>query len=272
MLTPGTPVKRFDPKEYWESRLSGNFELKAVGYSLLGRRYNEWMYRVRRKVFLREARAIKRNWARSRIFDIGSGTGFYLRLWRELGAKEIWGADLTSAAVRKLNESFPGLPVVQLDIGERLERPIGSFDAVSIFDVLFHVVDDDRYETAIQNLSEIIFPGGYLLLSDNFVHAKPTRSEHHISRTKVLIEGTLERNGFEIVRRTPMFVLMNEPVDTTSRIRRLSWTVFLKCVSQSEVVGYITGFLLYPLELVLTRLCRESATTEIMICRRKQSR
>ena len=48
MSLPGTP---FDNKRYWETRLREHYSLAGVGYLRLGRRYNEWMYRVRGHVF-----------------------------------------------------------------------------------------------------------------------------------------------------------------------------------------------------------------------------
>jgi SAM-dependent methyltransferase len=272
MGSPETSTKRFDPKEYWESRLSDDFALQGVGYSLLGQHYNEWMYRVRRRVFLREARLVRRHWNSAQILDIGSGTGFYLQRWQELGATNISGADMTSVAVSNLARTFPEFSIHQLDIGENDSGALGKFDAISIFDVLFHIVEEDRFLTAVRNLGKLIRPGGYLFLSDNFIHVNPTRSDHHVSRAKTVIEDSLVESGFEIVRRRPMFVLMNEPVDTTSPIRHLAWKVFLKCVSQSELLGNISGALLYPLELTLTRFCDESATTEMMICRKRSDR
>ena len=48
VTSPGGP---FDNREYWESRLRQQYSLAGVGYLRLGRRFNEWMYRVRGEVF-----------------------------------------------------------------------------------------------------------------------------------------------------------------------------------------------------------------------------
>ena len=47
-------------------------------------------------------------------------------------------------------------------------------------DVLFHIVDDDRYMRALSNLASLLNVGGVLLLSENLVsRAKPRRPSGH---------------------------------------------------------------------------------------------
>ena len=50
----------FDNREYWETRLREHYSLAGVGYLRLGRRYNEWMYRVRGAVFDRVVAGLDR--------------------------------------------------------------------------------------------------------------------------------------------------------------------------------------------------------------------
>ena len=37
----------FDPKSYWEKRLTANYNLRGVGDRRFGHTYNGWLYRVR---------------------------------------------------------------------------------------------------------------------------------------------------------------------------------------------------------------------------------
>ena len=77
--------------------------------------------------------------------------------------------------------------------------------------------------------------------------------------------------GFEIVHRVPMFVIMAQPLDTSSVIERFLWRLLTYPMRKSEVFGFIAGSLLFPIEMALTRLFRESPTTEIMVCRKVKS-
>jgi SAM-dependent methyltransferase len=60
------------------------------------------MYRVRREVFLREAAALGLDPHSARVLDVGSGTGFSIRRWLELGVGSITGCDLAESAVERL--------------------------------------------------------------------------------------------------------------------------------------------------------------------------
>jgi SAM-dependent methyltransferase len=261
-------VTEFDAKQYWETRLAANPGLRGVGFVRLGRQYNDWLYRVRRQVFPRRLRALDTRMDGLDVLDIGSGTGFYLDRWRELGVRSVVGTDLAEVAVQALRRSHPGTEVHQVDIGGDLGPLSGrTFGIVSAFDVLFHIVEDDRFEAAIKHVRSLLEPGGLFVWSDNFVHQQTVRIPHQSSRSLDFIERTLASSGFEVVERRPMFVLMNGPADTRSPLLKGWWLALRGAVSLGEPVGWTLGALLYPLELLLTRLLKESPSTELMICR-----
>jgi SAM-dependent methyltransferase len=262
-------MSSFQPSAYWEERLRANFDWKGVGFTSLGRNYNRWMYRLRRKVFLRAAHSIPLKWEAARVLDIGSGTGFYIGLWKQLGAQSVAGCDLTDFAVQRLRQAYPDEKFIQLDIGEKLQcEPGETCDAISAFDVLFHIVDDSRYRQAIQNIHAMLAEGGWFLLSDLFVHNETKRSEHMVARSLDDVERTLTSAGFRIVSRKPVFALMNEPLDCSNRTYVFLWKAFSRVIRTSDLVGYLAGACLSPLDLYLTTVMHESPTTEIMICRK----
>ena len=43
------------------------------------------MYKIRRQVVIREVRSLGVDCSHASILDVGSGTGFYLEIWKELG-------------------------------------------------------------------------------------------------------------------------------------------------------------------------------------------
>ena len=271
MSLPGTP---FDNKRYWEARLREHYSLAGVGYLRLGRRYNEWMYRVRGEVFARVVAGLGAgNWGLGkRVLDVGAGTGFYVERWMRLGA-EVTGLDLTEVAVGELSRCFPAARFVQADIGGPLaEVPLapGSFDAVSAFDVLFHIVDDAAYARAFQNIAALLRPEGWFLWSDNFLRHPTERVAHQVSRSLGESTAAVEAAGFQVIERVPMFVLMNYPADTTSKLARWGWTAMVAPAALAEPIGWAVGALLYPLETALVRRLRESPSTEVMLCRKRE--
>ena len=274
MTSPGTP---FDNKEYWETRLREHYTLAGVGYLRLGRRYNEWMYRIRGEVFDRVVdglgsgeRGAGSGWPGGSVLDVGAGTGFYVDRWKRLGAR-VTGLDLTDVAVEELSRCFPDNRFVRADIGGPFEqvplRP-ASFDVVSAFDVLFHIVDDAAYGRAFRNIASLLRPGGWLLWSDNFLRHPAERATHQVSRSLAESTRCVEDAGFEVVKRVPMFVLMNFPADSTSNLARWAWKAMAGVAMLGEPLGWVLGAALYPIERLLVRARRESPSTELMACRR----
>lgn len=271
----------FQTREYWERRLRDHFSLEGVGYLRLGRRFNEWMYRIRGEVFDAVVAELAgrpggltggRAGDPPRVLDVGSGTGFYVDRWLRRGAQTT-GVDLTEVAVERLRLRFPAARFLQADIGAPLAGPLeaeaGSFDVVSAFDVLFHIVDDGQYARALENIATLLRPGGWFLWSDNFVHRPTVRVAHQVSRSLGEAEAALAAAGLEVVERRPMFVLMNYPADTGSRLAGMAWTALMAPALVSDRLGGLLGAALYPLERRLVGRRRESPSTEVMICRRR---
>jgi SAM-dependent methyltransferase len=270
-------MAQFDARDYWERRLQHNHGLVGVGFLRLGKGYNTWLYRLRRSIFLRRMRATGMDLAGAEVLDVGAGTGFYVERWRELGVRKVVGLDLTTVATERLRRRFPADEFHNLDIGGELGEDAGllagrQFDAVSCFDVLFHIVDNERFETAIQNIAALIRPGGLFVFSDYFVHpevmGRSMQSPHRISRSLDHFQDVLKRSSFEVVERRPVFFLMNEPVDSGSRLAKARWFAIAGPVAVHNALGTLVGAILYPLEWLLVTVRKESPATEMMICRK----
>jgi len=261
----------FAHQAYWEARLREEYSLAGVGYLRLGRRFNTWMYRIRGEVFDRVVSSLDVDWSTASVLDIGAGTGFYVERWQQVGVPRITGADLTEVAITRLRARWPDHPFVQLDIGTGTPLPdsLGPFTAISAFDVLFHIVDDDAWARSFRNIAALLEPGGWFLWSDNFLRHGTERIRHQVSRSLAESERQVQDAGFEIVSRVPMFVLMNYPADTTSRLARWAWTAMVTPAALSDHAGGALGALLHPLEKRLVRRLRESPSTELMVCRKK---
>jgi SAM-dependent methyltransferase len=269
-MSESTSQQPFDPAQYWEQRLAERYTLGSVGWTGLGESFNRWCYAVRRRVFERAVREVLdlRNAGALRVLDVGSGTGFYLDEWRRLGIRQITGSDLTATAVERLRARFPAVAIERLDIGEaRSEAPGETYDAVSVMDVLYHLVDDERYRQATRNLAARLAPGGVLLMTENLVTQQHTGRDQ-ISRTRAAVFAMLEEAGLERVRERPVFFLMNTPVSSRSRLLDRWWHLVVRLVSRRDVVGWALGAALFPLEVLLTRVLPQGPSTKIMAWRR----
>ena len=262
--------KPFVAREYWEKRLLDKWGLDGVGHISYGRPYNEWAYRIRKKVFLRQVCALPLDFQQVSVLDIGSGTGFWLQVWRSLGVRTLTGLDLTEVAVRKLRDKYPDVQVIQQDISDpkALLGQIGQFDVISAIDVLYHITSDRDLCQAISNIAALLKPGGYFIFSENLVHYKAPREQHFVSRTLDDVTQVLSLQGLRIQRRVPVFVCMNAPIDASSTVPRFLWRVAMAPVRYVPTLGHIYGAALFPVELALTRLLREGPSTELVICQK----
>ena len=253
-------------KAYWEARLRADYSLGGVGYIGLGEAFNRWSYRVRRHVLRRTLRTLDLTRDAS-VLDVGSGTGFMVDVWRTAGFRRVEGCDLTSVAVEGLSQRFPSTRFLTVDISGSNVPYLEQFDAVSANDVLYHIVDDAAYRRALTNISEALRPGGYFVFSENFLHGPTQRSEHQVSRSLDEITHMLVEAGFDVIARRPLFVLMNSPIDSRSRLLHFWWRHLARVLRRGRLGG-VFGAMLYGPELGLIRIIKEGPSSEVMVCRR----
>jgi 2-polyprenyl-3-methyl-5-hydroxy-6-metoxy-1,4-benzoquinol methylase len=265
------PATDFDTREYWEQRLAEHDGLGGVGWLGLGESFNRWMYAVRAKSF---AWAVRRTagpqTSSLRVLDVGSGTGFYLDRWVDLGARSVTGSDLTDVAVERLQARRPGIEVMQMDItAKEMPSDLGPFDAVSAMDVLFHIVDEDAYARAVHNLAGLLGQDGLLFLSENLVSGGAERGRHQVSRGRKKIISLLNDVGLETLELTPVFWLMNTPLDAGGRLLPLWWRAVSRAAGTHDGIGFVLGGVLYGPELLLIRTQPDGPSTKLLVARKR---
>src|SRR5207244_3027728 len=155
----------YTPSKYW-SDLHVRRDLSAVGQSGLNSAMNQQLYRIWARNL---RRFLKRNGVQRigpTAFEVGAGTGYWLPLWRELGAGRIDGCDLVPSAVDDLNSRFgPSGGFIVLDLGDE-KVGLDCYDFVACMDVLLHITDDAKFDRALANLARLVAPGGRLLMKE----------------------------------------------------------------------------------------------------------
>jgi 2-polyprenyl-3-methyl-5-hydroxy-6-metoxy-1,4-benzoquinol methylase/Tfp pilus assembly protein PilF len=210
------PADGYDPKTYWENRLSRHYDLSGVGHLDLGETYNRYMYRLRRWRLERRLPALGISVCGKRVLDVGAGTGYFMGFWKEGGPARLEAVDITDTAVARLAERFPEAEVHKLDISAPGARIPGTFDLVSAFDVLFHIVDDDGFVRALEFIARHLAPGGHAVLGVGYTAAQtPQSNAHYRARTERVYRTQFDRLGLQVVAAEPLFVTMNAPLDPT---------------------------------------------------------
>ena len=123
----------YQPKQYWERRLSQHFDLQGVGHIAFSTAYNGWLFRRKRRCM---GQFFKNRDLRGKdVLDIGCGTGFFVEWYLRQGAK-VTGVDITTVSVETLSTKFDADFQVA-DITDPSFSVHGLFDIVNMWDVIF---------------------------------------------------------------------------------------------------------------------------------------
>ena len=194
----------YRPQEFWEQRLSEQFDLRGTGETGLSLAYNRACYVLRADV-LDAALARSRFDPRGRrVLDVGCGTGFWTDYYIRRGA-DYTGVDIAAVSVERLAARYPEQRFVRADVSETV--PGGPYDLVNAFDVLYHITDDVRWEAALRQLAAALATAGLLLVTDAFT--RMPGAEHNVMRPLARYLSVLEAAGLRRIDLRPTHVLLN---------------------------------------------------------------
>jgi len=207
----------YDPREFWDQRLSEHFDLRGTGETGLSLAYNQACYDLRRHVLTRALDEAGFDPRGKRVLDVGCGTGFFTALYLDRGA-DVTGLDIAPTSIERLQARHPQ---AHFRLGDVSEAEIGErFDLVNAFDVLYHVTDDARWAQAVRHLALAVVPDGLLLLTDTFAKL-PGLASHNVARPLTRYREILVAHGLEIQSVHPTHVLLNRELGPFRPLNRL---------------------------------------------------
>jgi 2-polyprenyl-3-methyl-5-hydroxy-6-metoxy-1,4-benzoquinol methylase len=262
----------FDREAYWAERYRV-IDLSRSGHIDLPVAYNRWLYRRKRECLFRDLRRAGFRPEGASVLEIAAGTGVYVEAWKRAGVGRLVGIDISQAATEALRARFPGYAFHKRDLGEPdLAALTGAgFDLVTAVDMLYHIVEDDRFPVALANLSATVKPGGLLAIHDVF----PNRGELDFGylklRTLDAYAKALDRAGFDIVSRTPTFFSAVQASDGKDAAAQARWdAVWDRCTAPLiRRAPRLAGAFTYALDRALGAFLREGPSFEMLICRRR---
>lgn len=183
-----TTDKSFDAGAYWQGRVAAGADLGVVGHRSMGPVYNRHIYERRLEV-LQEmlSRHLHKPVADLRVLDIGCGNGFYTDYWAVRGVREYVGVDISLATIGHLAQRFPDYRFVHQDITESSApalADLGRFDLVTVFDVFYHIVDDERFANAVAAVASLAAPSARVLVMDNLFERRYQLTRHMVYRPR----------------------------------------------------------------------------------------
>jgi len=248
------PQAEFDAGAYWKNRLRNNFDLTGVGFLRRSQAYNSWVYRARTRQLDRVFTVHDLPLRGRAVLDIGCGTGYFIEHWLIRGADPVVGVDVTEVSVERLKERYPENRFYCADVSAPTLDIVGTFDYVSIFDVLYHIVDDRRFEQAVANLARLCRPGARVIVTDMF-GARTTEVVRHVrNRSAERYRDVFSRHGFVLRTLQPLFFTLMPPTRLANRAAfwagTLSWEA-LTLPARWQPLGHLWGASLYGVDTLL---------------------
>lgn len=195
--------------------------------------------------------------ANPKIFELGSGGGFWVEFFRQLSPSLFLGSDLSPTAVDRLRSRYPSCSFISMDdpsAGWEQMRQHGPFDLCLAIDVLYHIVDDASWRMALSALCENCNPDGWLLLADYFYEQpRESSSASHVKwRPIQAYLDVLDEYNFQVIHIQPIFYFLNRIVNGPWKDHTGLTAVFLKhMISNKLGLGVLCG-----LDSVITKFAR----------------
>jgi len=238
----------YRPKEFWEQRLAEQFDLRGTGETGLPLAYNRACYTLRAEVLTAALARAGVSPSAARVLDVGCGTGFWTEYYSTRGARYT-GVDIAQVSVDRLAARYPAQRFERADVSEGV--PAGPYDVVNVFDVLYHVTDDARWQAALRHLAGAVAPGGLLLVTDVFAD-RGQLAEHNIMRPLSRYMEVLSGQGLTREQLLPTHVLLNRHLGPWRFLNRAP------------------GLLLAADRMLLgIGLGNDTGTNKLLVCRRR---
>ena len=231
------PGGEYQPRDFWQERLAGQFDLRGTGHPGLSAEYNARCYDLR--AFVLDTALAKHEVpvAGRDVLDAGSGSGFFVEHFLAKGAR-VTGVDLTDVSAQELARRFPE---ARFEVGDLADwRPSRTYDLVSCFDVLFHIVDDERWDRALTHLADAVGPGGWFVFTEMFPKNGRTGrlAAHNVVRGWDAYRPALHARGLSIVEEAPTHHLMNNELGAFRFLNR-----FPEALYRIDLALLLTGLL-----------------------------
>lgn len=276
----------FDPRQYWEERLKEHCDLEGVGCVGRSATLNHFVYRAKTRAMNRALSRLPLALASSnlRMLDIGSGIGFWIDYFMAKGIKSITAVDIAPAAVEFLKQKYCILETMNFvcaDTGDdEFSEGVGSmFGLVIAMDVLYHIIEDEKFCAAIRNIARVLEPGGYFFLTDILSSSKEAMSpqKHVHFRCLTTYKRELEKNNLDIVYLAPVYTLLQSPVDASGIFGRLLNLFYyqITCRLNSKTASipviiqkaYLSA--LYRLDSIMTLFPQFAVTVKLLVVQKR---
>ena len=256
-----------DPIAYWEKRLTKHKGNRGVGRCGCSKAYNKWLYKRRLKTLEKYLQQT----VDDNILDVGAGTGIITDLLLKHSYGVVRALEPTEIGFKQLQEKFKNpksIVYINLTTIEDYVTTLEKYTSVVAFDVLFHILDDEKFDEALDNIWLATEAGSTIFITDLFSNKRISDSKHCVSRSLLTYLCSFPYSHSKLV---PMFVLSQPPAGIPNKVIRYFflylWEILLFPVKW-ELFGHVFGCIYYYLDSLLLKLPIKNYTNKLLIIRK----
>jgi len=248
----------YQVKDYWEQRFKARFSLAGTGHSGFSENYNRYMYKLKKRALDDAILHFGIEVQERKILDIGSGTGFFVDYYLQKKAHAVVGIDITDISINFLTKRFPSHRFYKVDLGQECLPVDERFDIINAFDILYHIISDDEFDKAIENINKSCKQGTWIFITDSLMPAIGT-AIHIKYRRLGDYKSALGLRGIDVNAVVPVFHFMSKtPIFRTKNnlIKRFC----AKVIDSSAPFLYLLDTFYCPME---------SSNMKLLICKKR---
>ena len=168
---------KLDDTQYWLKRhVSKGSTLASVGQKSYSDKANYYMYLPVRERYAALLDQLAFPPGRVRVLDAGGGQGIFLDMFLERGY-DVTLADISPTAIESIKARYGAAVTARAcDLSDiPVDQP---YDIVHCFDVLYHILDDEKWAKILETFSRI--SSRYIILHERFFSRRPILVSQHI--------------------------------------------------------------------------------------------
>jgi hypothetical protein len=147
-----------------------------------------------------------------------------------------------------------------------------TFDLVTIFDVLYHIVSDKAAETALGNVGRLLETSGICIVFDQLARKSFNITQHVRYRSESQFMQMADTAGLAVRQRRRLFLLLVPPLTGFKPLDIVVAGIY-KIVGFATrglpILGRTLGSMLYRLDRVLLARCFDWGNSEALFLQRK---
>jgi 2-polyprenyl-3-methyl-5-hydroxy-6-metoxy-1,4-benzoquinol methylase len=158
----------YDSERYWGDRFRKHgLSLLGPGHDGFSLEENEAAYREAGVVFVNLCLHAGLDLEKSRVLEIGCGTGYYAEIFRSQGVADYLGVDVTDSLFGELHRRFRKYRFAKIDIAATLLPRSRQFNVITLIDVAQHIVNKSKFEFALDNIDKsLALKGSFIFTTD----------------------------------------------------------------------------------------------------------